>query len=133
MKKTISLIILGILTACNSPKKENVTADSEAKRAELIGKWVQPIPGQENENQGIELREDGVAASINMHTLLYEKWKVSHDTLYLWSRTVGVSQPSVSSDIDTLLIKKLDNKSLTILSLLGEPKNNVAQTYSKEK
>lgn len=135
-KKVLSLIILGILAACTSPKKENTEVISDKAsdvKAELAGKWVQPIPGQENERQGIELRDNGTAVSINMHTLLYEQWKVSHDTLFLWSRTVGVAQPSTSSDIDTLLIKKLDNTSLTVVSLIGDPKNNVAQTYSKEK
>ncbi len=138
-QKTISIIILSILAACTSPKKENIktdpntTSDLNSKRAELIGKWVQPIPGQENEKQGIELRDNGIAVSINMHTLLYEQWKVSHDTLFLWSRTVGVAQPSASSDIDTLLIQKLDHKSLTVVSLIGDQKNNLAQTYNKEK
>ncbi|MCP1299612.1 lipocalin family protein [Chryseobacterium sp. S0630] len=135
-KKVLSLIILGILTACTSPKKENTEVSSNKTsdvKAKLVGKWVQPIPGQEKEKEGIELRENGTAASINIHTLLYEQWKVSHDTLFLWSRTVGVAQPSTSSDIDTLLIQKLDNTSLTVVSLIGDPKNNVAQTYSKEK
>ncbi|MEJ5049318.1 lipocalin family protein [Chryseobacterium culicis] len=136
-QKKISLIILGILTACTSPKKENKKEDSNTvspvntPKTDLIGKWVQPIPGQESEKQGFELRNDGMAASINMHTLLYDQWKVSHDTLFLWYHTEGVRQ--VSSDIDTLLIKKLDDKSLTILSVVGNSGANDEQTYSKEK
>lgn len=135
MQKALSLMMLGILTACTSSKKENTKVNSESgdhiRMAELVGKWIQPVPGKENEKQGIELHDNGVATSINMHTLLYEQWEVSHDTLFLWYHTEGVKQ--VSSDIDKLLIKKLDNKSLTILSLVGNSKSNIEQTYNKEK
>lgn len=135
MQKALSLMMLGILTACTSSKKENTKVNSESgdhiRMAELVGKWIQPVPGQENKKQGIELHGNGVATSINMHTLLYEQWEVSHDTLFLWYHTEGVKQ--VSSDIDKLLIKKLDNKSLTISSLVGNSKSNIEQTYNKEK
>ncbi len=136
MQKTLSLMILGILAACIPPKKENTKLNSESvsdtnvQMAELVGKWIQPIPGRENEKQGIELHDNGVATSINMHSLLYEQWEISHDTLFLWYHTQGVRQ--VSSDLDTLLIKQLDNKSLTILSLAGNSTSNTEQTYNKE-
>jgi len=133
-KKVLSLIILGILVACASPKKETaeVTLNTTPNvKAELVGKWIQPIPGQESEKQGIEFSDNGTAASINMYTLLYEQWKVSHDTLFLWYHTDGVRE--VSSDIDTFLIKKLDNKSLTLLPLVGNSNSNIVQNYNKEK
>ncbi|WP_426479185.1 lipocalin family protein [Chryseobacterium sp. CBSDS_008] len=137
MQKVLSLMILSILAACTSPKKENTKVNSETvsdaniQMDELVGKWVQPIPGQKNDKQGVELHDNGVATSINMHTLLYEQWEVSHDTLFLWYHTEDIRQ--VSSDIDTLLIKKLDNKCLTILPLVGNFKSNIEQTYNKEK
>jgi hypothetical protein len=135
MQKALSLMILGILTACTQKETTEVNpesvSDNNVRMTELVGKWIQAIPGQENEKQGIELHENGVARSINMTTLLYEQWEVSHDTLFLWYHTEGIRQ--VSSDIDKLLIKKLDNTSLTILSLAGNSKSNIEQTYNKEK
>ncbi|MDQ1856027.1 MULTISPECIES: lipocalin family protein [unclassified Chryseobacterium] len=136
MQKALSLMILGILTACSSPKKENTKVNSESvsnaniQMAALTGKWVQPIPGQKNGKQGIEFHANGVATSINRHTLLYEQWEVSHDTLFLWYHTEGIRQ--VSSDIDTLLIKKLDHQSLVVLSLAGDSTSNIEEIYHKE-
>ncbi|MDW9378791.1 lipocalin family protein [Chryseobacterium sp. JV558] len=119
MKKTISVIILGILVSCN-PSTQNknskvhtdTSEDQNSLKTKLAGKWLQPIPGQENEKQGFELKENGVASSLNIHTLLYDQWKVSHDTLFVWYHTEGIRQ--VSNDIDTLLIKKLTDDQLTV-------------------
>src|SRR5690242_15836414 len=47
----------------------------------LIGKWLRPVPGRDKETQGFDLRKDGSAHSINMYTLVYEKWTLSNDTL----------------------------------------------------
>lgn len=135
MKKAISLVILGILASCN-PSTQNkntkesteTSSDPNSPKAKLIGKWLQPIPGQEKEKQGFELNENGVATSVNIHTLLYDKWKVSDDTLFLWYHTTGVRQ--VSNDIDTLLIKKLSDDQLTI-SYLRNP--NFELIYNKGK
>lgn len=41
----------------------------------IEGKWTEPVPDMENQMQGIELKEDGKASSINMATLQYEKWE----------------------------------------------------------
>lgn len=41
----------------------------------IEGKWTEPVPGMGNQMQGIELKEDGKASSINMATLQYEKWE----------------------------------------------------------
>ncbi|SDI84434.1 lipocalin-like domain-containing protein [Chryseobacterium jejuense] len=135
-QKIISLIALGILTACNpssqnksSGENSDLSLNTDAKTTELRGKWLQPIPGQEKEKQGFELHDNGVASSLNMHTLLYDQWRVSHDTLYLWYHTEGVQ--NMSNDIDTLLIKKLDNNQLTVTSLIGN--SGMEQTYNKEK
>lgn len=135
-QKTISLIAFGILTACN-PSSQNKSSgensvpslNPNAKGIELTGKWLQPIPGQEKEKQGFELHDNGVASSLNMHTLLYDQWKVSRDTLFLWYHTEGVR--NVSNDIDTLLIKSLDNNQLTVTPLIGS--SGMEQTYNKEK
>ncbi|WPO92854.1 lipocalin family protein [Chryseobacterium sp. HR92] len=135
MKKAISLVILGVLASCNpSTQNKNLkestetSSDPNSQKTKLIGKWLQPIPGQEKEKQGFELNENGVAASVNIHTLLYDKWKVSDDTLFLWYHTAGVRQ--VSNDIDTLLIKKLSDDQL-IISYLRNP--NFELVYNKGK
>lgn len=55
----------------------------------LIGKWVQPIPGQVGKIQGIMFNNDGTAASINMSTLVYDSWHGGGDTLYLRGKSIG--------------------------------------------
>ena len=42
-----------------------------------IGRWVEPNPIDPEQEQGIEIRVNGVAASINMLTLRYEAWELA--------------------------------------------------------
>ena len=42
-----------------------------------IGRWVEPNPIAPEQEQGIEIRVNGVAASINMLTLRYEAWELA--------------------------------------------------------
>lgn len=42
-----------------------------------IGRWVKPNPIDPEQEQGIEIRVNGVAASINMLTLRYEAWELA--------------------------------------------------------
>ncbi|SMO72853.1 Lipocalin-like [Chryseobacterium rhizoplanae] len=131
-KQTILWIALGVLTACNSPsgnKNSDSTKDINSQRVKLIGKWLQPIPGMESEKQGFELYENGVATSLNIHTLQYDKWMVSQDTLFLWYHTEGVQQ--VSNGVDTLIIKKLDVNNLVVSS--AGTNTSDEDTYTKEK
>lgn len=58
----------------------------------LVGQWVQPIPGMENQEQGIKLEKDGKASSINMHTLVYHSWKQEGSTLILTGESIGNGQ-----------------------------------------
>ena len=39
----------------------------------LVGKWVQPVPGMPQIEQGFILEEGGKASSVNMATLSYER------------------------------------------------------------
>ncbi|UCA61813.1 lipocalin family protein [Chryseobacterium rhizoplanae] len=131
-KQAILCITLGILSSCN-PSSQNkgtdASTDQTINRGNLLGKWLQPIPGMENEKQGFELFDNGIAASLNIHTLQYDKWTVAKDTLFMWYHTEGVKQ--VSSGIDTLLIQKLDSSNLIIGSPNAKPED--FETYSKEK
>ncbi|WP_426478174.1 lipocalin family protein [Chryseobacterium sp. CBSDS_008] len=135
-KQTILWMVLGLLSACNSPSGNNKSisvADStqsfNSQRVRLVGKWLQPIPGMEKERQGFELYENGVATSLNIHTLQYDKWMVTKDTLFLSYHTEGVKQ--VSNGIDTLIIKKLDINNL-VISPVGTDTTN-QEEYTKEK
>jgi len=122
--KNTTIALLFICGACQSPSSKS---KEEFSKEILFGKWVQPIPGQENENQGFQLNEDGTANSLNMHTLLYDKWKLSKDTLFLWNHTVGVKE--VSANIDSLLIKKVSDVELIIAPINMK---RVEERYIKE-
>ncbi|PSL49423.1 lipocalin-like protein [Chitinophaga niastensis] len=133
----LSLLIMTV--ACNPVHKEPVeevrhdsslvnTADSSnagitdsiaavadtlhVDAAKLIGKWMQPVAGVEKEMQGFQLRKNGTARSINMYTLVYEKWQLAHDTLLLWNHSEGVKD--TSGMVDTIIIKALSDTSLVL-------------------
>ncbi|HEY9257394.1 lipocalin family protein [Chitinophaga sp.] len=80
--------------------------------AKLIGRWIQPVAGLDKEMQGFQLRKNGTARSINMYTLVYEKWRLTHDTLLLWNHSEGVKD--TSTIVDTTIIKELSDTSLVL-------------------
>lgn len=87
-----------VLTACGGPGVE--------------GKWVEPVPGMEEQVQGVELAADGTASSINMATLQYEKWEMNGDTLVLTGKSIGNGQ--TIGFADTLVVEKLTDEALTL-------------------
>jgi hypothetical protein len=97
----LSLAIL-LLICCS--QKENV----------IVGSWIQPIPGQSDQEQGIRLDAGGKASSINMHTLLYETWEQQGMKLILTGKSIGNGQTLSFSDTldigilgsDTLVLKR---------------------------
>lgn len=90
-----------------------------------VGKWVEPINGQDGGFQGITLNEDGTASSINMHTLVFEKWQKVGDKLVLSGKSIGNGQTIIFTD--TMTIQKLTKDSL----LLSQ--NEYVVRYSKQK
>lgn len=80
----------------------------------VVGSWVQPVPGMENQIQGIKLEKGGKASSINMHTLVYQSWKQEGNKLILGGESIGNGQTIqfsedfeiVFSDKDTLVLKR---------------------------
>ena len=80
--------------------------------AKLIGMWIQPVAGLDKEMQGFQLRKNGTARSINMYTLVYEKWRLTHDTLLLWNHSEGVKD--TSTIVDTTIIKELSDTTLVL-------------------
>ncbi|WP_298737056.1 lipocalin family protein [uncultured Chitinophaga sp.] len=89
----------------------------------LTGKWMRPVAGRDKETQGFDLRKDGSAQSINMYTLVYEKWALSKDTLLLWHHTEGVEQKDSAATVDTTIIKDLTDTTLVIFPV------NAAEGY----
>lgn len=78
----------------------------------IEGKWVEPVPGMENQMQGVNLEKGGKASSINMATLQYEKWEKKGDKLILSGKSIGNHE--TSSFTDTLTIEKLTESDLTL-------------------
>ncbi|GEP95068.1 lipocalin-like domain-containing protein [Chitinophaga cymbidii] len=95
------------------------TTKTEVDSTLLPGRWMQPVPGIDSILQGMDLRKNGKAVSINMHTLLYDKWKLAHDTLILWSHAEGVENPAPA--IDTMLVKTLNDSVLVLFPTSAVP------------
>ncbi|WP_297931516.1 lipocalin family protein [uncultured Coprobacter sp.] len=92
------ILSITILTACNSVNIE--------------GSWVEPIPGIPDMKQGFTLKTKGDASSINMESLLYEKWEHKNNLLILSGTSIGNHQ--TLSFTDTLIIEKLTQDSLIL-------------------
>ena len=73
MKKKMlaTTLLTGLLAACSG------------NSASVTGVWIEPIPGMEDQVQGIKLEEGGIASSVNMATLVYKNWKQEGDQLIL--------------------------------------------------
>lgn len=56
MKKKMlaTTLLTGLLAACSG------------NSASVTGVWIEPIPGMEDQVQGIKLEEGGIASSVNM-------------------------------------------------------------------
>lgn len=98
VKGVYTLLIAASLAACNSGTIE--------------GKWVEPIPGMEDQIQGVSLEKGGKASSINMATLQYEKWERKGKVLMLTGKSIGNSVTIPFTD--TLTIEKLTNDELIL-------------------
>ncbi len=107
--------LISIADSSNANVQDSITAVADTLHvdaAKLIGKWIQPVAGLEKEMQGFHLRKNGSAASINMYTLVYEKWELMHDTLLLWNHSEGVRD--TTTVVDTTLIKELTDTTLVL-------------------
>ncbi len=78
----------------------------------IEGKWIEPIPGMENQMQGVNLEKGGKASSINMATLQYEKWEKNGEKLILSGKSIGNGETVSFSD--TLTIEKLTSDKLML-------------------
>ena len=96
---------------------------SNIESKDLIGSWVQPIPGNEKETQGFTLNADGTAQSNNMFTLLYKRWNLNDSTLVLTAESIGNRTSSIFDDV--YKIKMLGNGKLILI------KGELMLTYTK--
>lgn len=101
--KAISKCICGFMT---------VIAFTACYGNGIEGEWVEPVPGMENQVQGINLEKGGKASSINMATLRYESWKKKDNKLILSGKSIGNHETISFSD--TLIIEKLTKEELTL-------------------
>ncbi|MGL5561905.1 MAG: lipocalin family protein [Tannerellaceae bacterium] len=113
MKKHLALLTFTVATACTIPPSSPV------------GAWVQPIPGMENQQQGIRLKKGGEAESINMATLKFDKWLVRNDSLLLSGESIGNGQSFAFTEAYKIA-------TLTADSLVLE-QGSYQQIYKKQK
>ena len=97
-KSVCGLVTVAVFTACSGNGIE--------------GKWIESVPGTENQMQGVNLEKGGKASSINMATLQYEKWEKKGDRLILSGKSIGNHE--TCSFTDTLKIEKLTGTELTL-------------------
>ena len=78
----------------------------------LVGTWLQPVPGMPQCQQGFMLEADGKARSVNMATLSYKTWKEEDRKLILSGTSIGNRQTIEFTD--TLAIEKNTADSLVL-------------------
>lgn len=108
----------------NNPETTYNASKIVVSRSPIVGGWVQPI-GVFDGVQGMQLEADGSASSINMATLLYNKWMVANDSLYLCGQSVGNGQTIDFNE--AWHIDRLTADSLIISN------NNIMQHYSRQR
>lgn len=79
----------------------------------VVGKWLKPIEGQNGED-GIHIKENGIAESINSATLVYESWMCDDNKITLIGESIGNGQTIDFSE--TYTIDKVDNNTLILIS-----------------
>lgn len=114
-KKTILKCVFGFMT---------VIAFTACVGNGIEGEWVEPVPGMENQVQGINLEKGGKASSINMATLQYESWEKKDNKLILSGKSIGNHETISFSD--TLIVEKLTKEELTL------KKGDLIITYNKQ-
>lgn len=160
MKKCILLVglITIVLSACNQAKKpaekepdvdsslltvvdttSTIVEDSTVTvmpdsividSTKLIGKWMQPVTGKDNEWQGMELRKNKKVVAVNMYSLVYDKWALQHDTLFLWNHAESGKTADSTKAIDTMIIKDLTDTSLVLFPVKAA--DGYLEKYRKE-
>ena len=90
-----------------------VSCSTKYTEQELVGLWMEPIPGMQGRVQGIALERGGSAHSVNMATLAYESWQCSGDELILTGESIG--NGTKGRVTDTLKIETVSADSLILM------------------
>ncbi|MEG0024959.1 MAG: lipocalin family protein [Akkermansia sp.] len=114
--KLLPLASIALLAACCS---------TPSLQHPITGTWVQPIPGQSGKVQGIQLKDNGQASSVNMHTLCYTSWTQDGNTVTLNGKSLGNQRTLTFSN--KAVIKKLTTDTLILAMDGGE------ETYTRQK
>ena len=111
MKYPKLLVAVIPATLCIAAAVSLSSCSPKSQKEELCGIWVQPIPGS-HIVQGVELKADGSARSVNMATLRYDRWELASESIILHGLSIG---NGVSGEFsDTLSIVKLTPDSLIL-------------------
>ena len=121
--KKISIVLgifVFILAACQGKAKnqestedinteelqsENIISSPADLIEEFYGSWIEPNPINTEQVQGIALKEDSIAESINKATLATSKWWVDDSNLYLIQQSIGngiTTTDTVAFEVDKI-------------------------------
>lgn len=92
----------------HSTNEKAIEQQSTINRDFLIGSWKD----QSTSALDFSLFADGSAKSDNMETLLYQKWSVENNQLYLVAKSIGNGTSSIDTGIYD--IQKLDESQMTL-------------------
>jgi len=120
----VALVTIAGVIKFNLLGNDVFLSGSAVTRADLVGDWVEPIPGMESQAQGFTLHEDGSAKSINMATLLYQHWRLNEGKLTLIGESVGNRTSSTFEE--QYQIQSLGNGELRLVDADGR-----VQEFSK--
>ena len=67
-----------LLVGCAGLSKKGGAANDDT--LSVMGRWTTEMPADSAAEMGIELKADGVAASVNMPTLPYDRWQKVNDS-----------------------------------------------------
>ena len=81
----------------------------------MLGKWVEPSPLDGNTMTGIELREGGIAVSINQDLRVYKSWRIFNGRLVLLSYGDDTIDGGLE-EVDTFDIQNLGSDSLVVFN-----------------
>ena len=97
---------------------------SVASSHDIAGAWVQRSGDRPDYREdgyvlyvGFVLYDDGIAESINSHTLLYKNWEMDGDKLILTAESIGNRTSSMYQEIYT--IQRLDSSTLVLRNEFG--------------
>lgn len=139
MNKNLLFAFPLLLASCAG---NNGAADSEA----LVGRWREVMPVNKDIVQGVELKEDGSAASIGMSTLQYKSWSLVADdggkaAVVLSGTSIGNglsfdfsdTLDFISLENDTLVLGKGDMYRIQYVkeNLIGGDDAAMGYTYSR--